>query len=195
MNLNSKFWVLMTIFQVAFGLAVFAATRQYYIHDAKKAAARTMVTEQAASAWPKHDKDTGLERLISTTSAQPISRDPAETLLQADELFSNRQYDQAAVLYERLIVAGSGDANIYNNLGLTLHYLGRSGEALKVLNEGVAVDSSYQRIWLTLGFVNNQLGHFEQARKALSTATQMNANNDVGQSAQQMLDALPQSSN
>jgi Flp pilus assembly protein TadD len=195
MNLNSKFWVLMTIFQVAFGLAVFAATRQYYIQDAKKTAAHTMVTEQAAAAWPKHDKDTGLEQLISTTSARPISRDPAETLLQADELFSNRQYDQAAVLYERLIVAGSGDANIYNNLGLTLHYLGRSGEALKVLNEGVAVDSSYQRIWLTLGFVNSQLGHFEQARKALTTALQMDANNDVGQSAQQMLEALPQSGN
>ena len=35
----------------------------------------------------------------------------------------------------------------------------------------------------------------EQARKALTTALQMDANNDVGQSAQQMLEALPQSGN
>mgnify|MGYP001817482737 CR=1 FL=1 len=195
MNRNTKFWVLLAIFQITFGLAVFAATRQYYIHDAKKQAARTMVTEQSAAAWPQQDAGSELERLISTTSGQPISRDPAETLALADELFSNRQYDQAAVLYERLIFSGSGDANIYNNLGLTLHYLGRSSEALKALNEGVALDSSYQRIWLTLGFVNSQLGHFEQARKALTTALQMDANSDVGQSAQQMLEALPQTGN
>jgi Tfp pilus assembly protein PilF len=109
---------------------------------------------------------------------------------QADDLFGMQQYGKAAVLYQKVLDAGSKDANTYNNLGITLHYLGRPAEALQVLNEGVATDPSYQRIWLTLGFVNSQLGNTAQAREALTTAVQMDASTDVGQSATQMLNAL-----
>ena len=191
MTRNTNFWILMVLFQVAFGLAVFAATRQYYVHDAQKATTHEMMTEQASAAWPERKPDTGLDQLISTYSGQPISQDPLVTLSQADEFFSNGQYGKAAELYEQLLASGSGDANTYNNLGLTLHYLGRSEEALLVLNEGVALDSSYQRIWLTLGYVNSQLGNAAQARTALTTAVQMGVDSDVGQSAMKMLDALP----
>jgi Flp pilus assembly protein TadD len=72
-----------------------------------------------------------------------------------------------------------------------LHYLGRSTEALDILHKGVAVDSNYQRIWLTLGFVNKQLGNSEQARKALTTAVQLDPDTDVGKSAAKMLEGLP----
>ena len=191
MTRNTNFWILMVLFQAAFGLAVFAATRQYYVHDAQKATTHEMMTEQASAAWPERKPDTGLDQLISTYSGQPISQDPLVTLSQADEFFSNGQYGKAAELYEQLLASGSGDANTYNNLGLTLHYLGRSEEALLVLNEGVALDSSYQRIWLTLGYVNSQLGNAAQARTALTTAVQMGVDSDVGQSAMKMLDALP----
>ena len=191
MTRNTNFWILMVLFQAAFGLAIFAATRQYYVHDAQKATTHEMMTEQASAAWPERKPDTGLDQLISTYSGQPISQDPLVTLSQADEFFSNGQYGKAAELYEQLLASGSGDANTYNNLGLTLHYLGRSEEALLVLNEGVALDSSYQRIWLTLGYVNSQLGNAAQARTALTTAVQMGVDSDVGQSAMKMLDALP----
>jgi len=191
MTRNTNFWILMVLFQVAFGLTVFAATRQYYVHDTQKATTREMMTEQASAAWPEREPDTGLEKLISTYSGQPINQDPLVTLSQADEFFSNGQYGKAAELYEQLLASGSGNVNIYNSLGITLHYLGRSEEALLVLNEGVALDSSYQRIWLTLGYVNSQLGNTAQARTALTTAVQMGADNDVGQSAMKMLDALP----
>jgi len=191
MTRNTNFWILMVLFQVAFGLAVFAATRQYYVHDAQKATTREMMTEQASAAWPEREPDSGLEQLISTYDGQPINQDPLVTLSRADEFFSNGQYGKAAELYEQLLASGSGNVNIHNSLGITLHYLGRSEEALLVLNEGVALDSSYQRIWLTLGFVNSQLGNTAQARTALTTAVQMGADNDVGQSAMKMLDALP----
>jgi Flp pilus assembly protein TadD len=93
-------------------------------------------------------------------------------------------------LYEQLLAAGSTNVNTYNSLGITLHYLGRSTEALRVLNEGVALDPSYPRIWLTLGFVNSQLGNTGQARSALSKAAQLGAGSDIGQSATKMLNAL-----
>jgi Flp pilus assembly protein TadD len=79
----------------------------------------------------------------------------------------------------------------YNNLGITLHYLGRSAEALRWLNEGIAKDPTYQRIWLTLGFVNSELGDTGQARIALTKAVQMGADNEIGQSAVRMLENLP----
>jgi Flp pilus assembly protein TadD len=56
----------------------------------------------------------------------------------------------------------------------------------------VKVDANYQRIWLTLGFVNKQLGNTVQARTALTTAVQLGADNDIGRSAGKMLEGLPE---
>jgi len=94
-------------------------------------------------------------------------------------------------MYEQLLAFSPNDAEIYNNLGLTLHYLGRSTEALGRLNEGIAVDPEHQRIWLTLGYVNSQLGNIEQARAALTTAAQVGTDESIRQSAMRMLEGLP----
>ena len=53
------------------------------------------------------------------------------------------------------------------------------------------MDAGYQRIWLTLGYVNIQAGNTEEARTALTKALEMNADNDIGQSAANMLAQLP----
>ena len=188
---NAKFWTLMTVFLVAFGLAVFAITRQYYIHDQDKNNANTSVMEQPVPEWPERDTESELEQLILSYPGQPIIEDPAVVLHRADKFYTNGQYDKAAVLYQQLLATGSNDVNTYNNLGITLFNLGRSTEALRILNEGVAVDSSYQRIWLTLGFVNSQIGNTGQARLALTTAVQMGADTEVGRTATEMLGNLP----
>jgi tetratricopeptide (TPR) repeat protein len=190
---SAKFWIMMTVFQVAFGLAVFAITRHYYTHDQDKVSANASVMTQARPApeWPERDTESELEQLISSYPGQPIIEDPAVVLRRADEFYTNGQYDRAADLYQQLLATGSNDVNTYNNLGITLYNLGRSDEALRILNEGVAVDSSYQRIWLTLGFVNSQIGDTGQARLALTTAVQMGADTEVGRTAQEMLGNLP----
>ncbi len=158
---SARFWIMMTVFQVVFGLAIFTITRQYYIHNS------------------------------DNVSAEPIIEDAALISRQAEEAFANKQYNRAAELYEQLLALSPNNVTAYNNLGITLHYLGRSAEALRKLNEGVAVDPTYQRLWLTLGFVNSQLGDTEQARTALTSAAQMGADNEVGQSALKMLENLP----
>jgi tetratricopeptide (TPR) repeat protein len=188
---STKFWITMTVFQVAFGLAVFAITRQFYIHDQDKVSANASAMAQPAPEWPERDKASELEQLISTYPGQQTIEDPAVLLRRADEFYTNGQYDKAADLYQQLLASGSRDVNTYNNLGITLYNLGRSDEALRILNEGVAVDSSYQRIWLTLGFINSQVGNTGQARLALTTAVQMDADTEVGRSATEMLGNLP----
>ncbi|MDH3805831.1 MAG: tetratricopeptide repeat protein, partial [Gammaproteobacteria bacterium] len=148
-------------------------------------------TDRSVPVWPNNITENDIARLSSSELSQPTVQNPADMSRQADEYFSNRQYDRAADLYERLLVFSPNNAEIHNNLGLTLHYLGRSTEALRRLNDGIAVDRSNQRIWLTLGYVNSELGNTEEARTALTTATQIGSDESIRQSALNMLENLP----
>jgi Flp pilus assembly protein TadD len=187
----SKKWISVAVFQIIFGLAVFAATREYYVQVEDYVSAQPSTIVQPALAWPGGVTATEIVRLTSSTSSEPTIQDPNEMARQADESFANKQYDRAAELYESLLKFAPNDGEIYNNLGITLHYLGRSTEALRWLNEGVAADSDNQRIWLTLGFVNSQLGNTEHARIALTTAAQTGTDESIRESALKMLDNLP----
>jgi predicted Zn-dependent protease len=188
---GARFWITMTGFLVVFGLAIFTITRQYYIHDSDNVSAEPTRKGEPSMAWPERITETNPAQVGLPRSSQAIIEDPALLSRQADESFANKQYNRAAELYEQLLALSPDSVTAYNNLGITLHYLGRSAEALRKLNEGVAVDPTYQRIWLTLGFVNSELGVTEQARTALTTAAQMGADNEVGQSALKMLENLP----
>jgi tetratricopeptide (TPR) repeat protein len=191
MALNLKFWIPMTMFQIVFGLTVFAITRQYYIQDSDNLSDEPTEISQPSFVWPDGIMETNPAQLNSSTFSQSTIEDPAEILRQADEYFTKKQYDKAAELYERLLVLGPNNVETYNNLGITLHYLGRSSEALSRLNEGVAVDPTHQRIWLTLGFVYSQVGNTENARTALITAAKIDADNEIGKSAVKMIENLP----
>jgi tetratricopeptide (TPR) repeat protein len=206
MNGNPRFWTLMILFQVAFGLAVFAATRQYYVAgpgrpvDVRKAPAQLAwpqtspsqaMPSQVAPVWPPLTADGNLDQLASAFPADAANVDPAVLVAHADQLYDNGQYPEAVKLYRQALAAGAKDAATYNNLAITLQNLGRSDEALEALNEGIALDPSYQRIWLTLGFVSGQVGQDEQARSALQKAVEMGPDNDVGRAAAGMLESLP----
>ena len=186
-----KFWIPMTAFQVVFSLVVFAITRQYYIQDSDNVSIDPTEIKQSSDAWPDRTAETRPTLINSSTFSLLTIKDPDEISRQADKFFVNQQYDRAADLYARLLALGRNNVDTYNNLGITLHYIGRSTEALSKLNEGVAVDPEHQRIWLTLGFVNSQLGNIEQARTALTTAVKISADNEIGQSAVKMLENLP----
>ena len=191
LKLNANFWISFAVFQVVFGLAVFAITRDYYMQNTVEVSAHPPIVGQSAPVWPNRITETEIARLSSPALSEPTIQDPFEISRRANEFFANRQYDRAADMYEQLLVFSPNDAEIYNNLGLTLHYLGRSTEALGKLNEGVAADPEHQRIWLTLGYVNSQLGNTEQARTALTTAAQIGTDESVRQSALTMLEGLP----
>jgi tetratricopeptide (TPR) repeat protein len=191
LKLNAKFWISFAVFQVVFGLAVFTITREYYVQDVSTVGAHPPTIGQSAPAWPNGITESQIARLSSPALSEPTIQDPFEISRRANDYFANRQYDRAAEMYEQLLVLSPNDAEIYNNLGLTLHYLGRSTEALGKLNEGVTVDPEHQRIWLTLGYVNSQLGNTEQARTALTNATQIGTDESIRQSATRMLEGLP----
>ncbi len=188
---NLKFWIPMTVFQVIFGLTIFTITRQYYIPDSDNISNDPVEIHQSSFGELGSIMGTNASKINSSTFNQSAIEDPAEISRQANESFAKNQYDRAAELYERLLVLAPGNVDTYNNLGITLHYLGRPTEALRWLNEGVTIDPEHQRIWLTLGFVNSQAGSIEKARTALMTAAKIDANNEIGKSAVEMLGNLP----
>jgi len=191
MKRDAKFWYSMVVFQFLFGLAVFAFTRDYYRHEAVDVTSQSSTVQQRSSDWVGAIAPPEFAWLGSQTSNNLLTEDPVEISRLADEYFAKKQYEQAATMYERLLAFSPNDGEIHNNLGLTLHYLGRSTEALDRLEEGVAVDPENQRTWLTLGYVNSSLGNTEQARVALTNATQVGADESIRQSAKEMLEALP----
>lgn len=191
MKRDAKFWYSMVVFQLLFGLVVFAFTREYYRQEAGGVSSRSSMVQQRNSDWSVGIGGSEFAWLGSQTSNSVPTEDPVEISRRADEYFTNRQYGQAAAMYERLLAFNPDDGEIHNNLGLTLHYLGRSTEALDRLEEGAAVDPQNQRIWLTLGYVNSALGNTGQAREALTNAMQTGSDESIRQSAKEMLEALP----
>jgi tetratricopeptide (TPR) repeat protein len=188
---DKRFWTLLVIFQVFFGLAVFAFTRDYYMQETPSVAGHPPIANPGATSWSRGVTATDISRLSSPGLVEPTPTDPAEIYRRAEEFFANKQYAQAASLYEQLLVYSPNDAEIYNNLGLTLFYLGQPEDALRRLNEGVAKDAGHQRIWLTLGYVNSQVGNIADARTALTNATQRGSNESIRQAAMKMLSELP----
>ncbi|MGI9206303.1 MAG: tetratricopeptide repeat protein [Woeseiaceae bacterium] len=188
---NGKFWTGMAVFQIAFGLGVFALTRQYYLEPPTPISSAPATSNDSGPGWSENITAANLEQFDLSVPSQTDMRDPVDLSRQANSYFANGQYAQAADLYEKLLVFGPDNADTYNNLGLTLHYLGRSDEALARLNEGIAADASHQRTWLTIGFVNSQLGNTESARTALTNAVEMGADAEIKRSATEMLNRLP----
>ena len=194
MTRDKRFWTLLVIFQVFFGLVVFAFTREYYKPDPRPVAGHPQManpSNPSATGWSRGMTATDISRLSSPGLVETMPSDPAEIYSRAEEFFANRQYPQAAALYERLLTFSPDDAEIHNNLGLTLFYMGRAEDALRTLNEGVAANPEHQRIWLTLGYVNSQLGNTDAARKALTRATETGGNASIREAAMEMLAELP----
>ena len=190
MKYNSKFWISLAFFEIVFGLSVFAVTRHYYMSDSQAVDERAAVTAEALATRPENITEADLAHFDMLVPSQAATDDPVEISRRANEYFENGQYDRAADMYERLLTYGPDNVDTYNNLGLTLHYLGRSAEALQRLNDGVAIDPTHQRIWLTLGFVNGQLGNTEEARTALTNALQYGTDEEIRRSATDMLEKL-----
>jgi tetratricopeptide (TPR) repeat protein len=118
------------------------------------------------------------------------NKDPQALSMLADQYFDSRNYAQAAEVYKKAIELNPQDIDSYNDLGLAYHYTNRSSLALDILKKGTTLDPSFQRIWLSYGFVLLSTGQTTEAKSALNKVIELNAVNEVGQEAQRMLGKL-----
>ncbi len=109
-----------------------------------------------------------------------------------DLYFERAEFFQAAQEYEKVIKLAPDDIDSYNDLGLSYFYIGRSEDAIGSFNKGIEKDPSFQRIWLSLGFVQASNGNMDEARKALGKAIEIDPASGVGIEAQRILGSIVQ---
>jgi tetratricopeptide (TPR) repeat protein len=189
-KLSALTWAVIVVAQITYGLLVYAITRSYYEDGPVTTSA---VGETRAPSHPQRGAfDTSLRPAMDMELATEAlaSEDPALIARLADDYFMRKEYPQAIELYERALKINSEDVESYNDLGLSLFYIGEKQRALETLRTGASKQPGFQRIQLTLGFVLAQTGDKEAASAAFNKAIELESDNIVGQEAKRMLNEL-----
>ncbi len=192
-------WIIVVIFQAFYGFAVFALTKDYY---ERQQAVRAVMQDSSPHGTPSpHVRTAAPVRELPPIVPSPaaggssipesvIQNDPILLAQLGDERFQQRRYADAIGIYRRVLEIDPDDIDTHNDLGLALHYSGDSAAALQVLKQGVEKDPKFQRIWLTLGFVQMKTAEHPEAKFALQQAVALGADSGVGQEASRMLKVL-----
>ncbi len=131
-------------------------------------------------------------QLRELVEREPQNRD---LLFQLGALyFESNRFQQAIDIYNRILRINERDVDTLNDLGLALHYTGKSKEGADVLRKATSYDPKHQRAWLSLGFVLAASGRTEEAKGPLNKAISLNPENDVGKEAKRILGLITQRS-
>ncbi len=116
---------------------------------------------------------------------------PAGPAAQGDVFFEQGRFREAIPEYQKAVADNPKDVDSWNDLGLALHYTGRSGEALDALRRGAAADPRYQRVLLSLGFVSLQRNRREEARAAWERLISIDPSTSLAEEARKFLKKTP----
>ena len=186
-----KKWTIIILSMIVIAFVIFALNRRGYRTEkpAEEGFKRAPITGPVSE-----DSETKSE--IRTEQVVPLeqlgmdTKNPESLALLGDKYFENNRFEQAIAIYERVLELNPKDVDTYNDMGLALHYAGRSDSAVEMLRKGTEVMPSYQRVWLSLGFVLTSTGKKEEAKTALKKAMELDPNTDMGQEAKRMLALL-----
>ena len=91
-----------------------------------------------------------------------------------------RRYDEAVSAAEKVTAFNPSFAEGHTALGITLHYVGRSGEAPKCFERAMALDPYFSDIWLHFqAQVAYQLGRYPEAVGLLKRRILRNPDTDI----------------
>ena len=113
--------------------------------------------------------------------------DPQSLASLGDQYFESNNFKQAIEIYKKVLENDPNDVDTSNDLGLAYHYTGNSDLAEEVLIKGTEIAPSFQRIWLSLGYVLKSVGKNEEAISVLQKTVDMDPDSEVGQEAERML--------
>jgi tetratricopeptide (TPR) repeat protein len=186
---NALTWMVIVVAQVTYGLLVYVITRSYY-ENTSVITTQVPASDNQVGAHPQIDSFGA--SLRPSTDIGPVAQalsgdDPALIARLADDYFMRKEYRRAIELYERALKINPDDVESYNDLGLSLFYIGQKQRALETLQAGALKQPGFQRIQLTLGFVLAQTGNNKAASVAFNKAIELGADNTVGQEAKRML--------
>ncbi len=183
-------WLIVASLQLFYGFAVFALTRDYYQRRVTQAAPTASLSKTASPHAEQASASGNIMQQFDAGSAIPesvVQKDPALLAKLGDERFHQHQYQDAIDIYRQVLAMRPDDVDTHNDLGLALYYSGQPGQALAVLKKGAEQDPGFQRIWLTLGFVQMHTAERPEARYALQEAIKLGAGNKIAQEAERLL--------
>ncbi|TAN60179.1 tetratricopeptide repeat protein [bacterium] len=142
-NKNSIVWVIVVV------IVVIAAVGGYLLGSRSGDKNYSQGENVSASAPVNH------AGIISDLNGK-IKNNPKDTealFTLADIYFDMKQFDTAAEYYKKVIAIKPDNADAYKEIGLALHYLGKSAEGLGYIEEGLKRNQYNQKMWLTKGFI------------------------------------------
>jgi tetratricopeptide (TPR) repeat protein len=134
--------------------------------------------------------DPGSEERMVAARIKEYSDNPVALSRIGDEYFETKRYAMAIKVYEKVLELNPEDVDTYNDLGLALHYSGRSDEAIIILNKGTEIVPSFQRVWLSLGFVLISTGQTKEARVVLDKTLDLDPASEMGEEAKKFISNL-----
>jgi len=158
---------------------------------------RTTVSEtnQAPGAGGYSQEAVDFSAIVGDLKAELAKKpDDVELIIQlGDAYFEQRNFAEAVTYYKRSLKLKEGDANIYNDLGLSMHYIGNSAEGLSYIEKGIEKSPFNQRIWLTKGFLLAYgVGDLDAARAAWEKARAIDPESGIGKAAADYLAQIEQ---
>ena len=100
-----------------------------------------------------------------------ITPPPPTTLVrQALQLHQSGQLKEAHGLYLRALKLNPKDAHALHFLGVLMHQVGKTDDALLLLKQSSEIASGLTDVWCNLGNVYRDLGRFDEAKKSFERA-------------------------
>lgn len=153
---------------------------------------RSAGNKGAAAPVPQNAAQESVGQAVATTAViddlnAKLKASPRDTELLsrlADAYFDKKQFDEAVKYYKKVIELKPDDASTYNEIGLSLHYQGKSAEGVKYIDEGIKKNPYFQKIWLTKGFILAYgMGDINGAKEAWEKTKALNPESNVGKAA------------
>jgi len=129
-------------------------------------------------------------REVIESLKQRVENNPNDAIALAylgDMYFGISQFHDAVKYYAMAININPRDVDTHNDIGLANHYIGSSDIGLRHVEEGIKVDPSFQRIWLTKGFILAATGRIDEARNAWEQVLIIDPDSDVATAAASFL--------
>ena len=120
-------------------------------------------------------------------AASAFPDDPIKLATMGDSFFENKNFAQAVIVYEKTLKLNPDDVDTHNDLALAYLYTGKPEKAIATIRKGTGMDPTYQRIWLTQGFILLSQNIQEEGKQALEKAVEIDPGTDIAAEATRML--------
>ena len=183
-----RFWFGIIIIQVMVGGGIFLLTKAHYQGAGLLSRESSATTIPVGARLPSSTAPSNSPPLAA--SARPVEATRA-IIADANKQFAAQDYEAAARSYIEVVRREPSNTDMRNNLAISLHYAGRSAEALDAAKDGLRMAPDHQRTLLTLGFIQRATGDQANARDSLTRAVAQDASSTVGLEAQRLLQSMP----